>query len=181
MSNRFEKYAQTEEGQAFVRVIEASDNVAKYREHSLAGRPALQALASILAPMLDALASKKDQDFLRRFAGYWVGKVMRGLGFHSVREGKRIPGSVIGTGTVWAIDPQGIRVLDVRPADCANRIELKVYRGPDGQPTAEWEAVQSVEKAAPAATALAGAKDYATKWGINTIVVHDPDHLLAAA
>lgn len=181
MSNRFENYAQTQEGMAFVRVIEASDNVAKYREHSLAGRPALQALTPVLAPMLEALASKKDQDFLRRFAGYWVGKVMRGIGFHSVREGKRIPGSIIGTGTVWAIDPEGIRVVDVRPKDCASRIELKVYRGADGQPTAEWEAVHSIEKAAPAAAALAGAKDYATKWGINTIVVHDPDQLLLAA
>lgn len=181
MSNRFEKYAQTEEGHALVRVIEASDNVAKYREHSLAGRPALQALTPVLAPMLEALASKKDQDFLRRFAGYWVGKVMRGVGFRSVREGKRIPGSIIGTGTVWAVDPSGIRVLAARPEDCANRIELKVYRGADGQPTAEWDAVQSVEKGAPPAAALAGAKDYATKWGINTIVVHDPDGLLTAA
>jgi hypothetical protein len=167
----FDAFAGTQVGRALVALIESPSLIAEYRALSEEGRPALEAAAPKVASLIEALSTKEEQDFARRFCGYWVGQVMRGLGYRIVRERRRIRNAIIGEGAVWGVDPLAVRVLQERPVDCANRIELRVFTGPSGESLADWDAVQSVQKAVPVDAALASAKEYAAKWGFNTIVV----------
>ncbi|MGY3581923.1 hypothetical protein ACVIGB_000005 [Bradyrhizobium sp. USDA 4341] len=167
----FDNFAASQVGRALVAIIESPLLIAEYRTLSDEGRPALEAAAQKVAALIEALPTKEEQDYARRFCGYWVGQVMRGLGYRIVRERRRIRNSVIGEGAVWGVDPAAIRVLEELPADCVNRIELRVFSGPNGESLADWDSVQSVGKAVPFAAALASAKEYAAKCGFDTVVI----------
>ena len=174
----FEAFAQTPLGRALVAIIEAADLLDEYRQLSAQQRPAVAAAAPRVAALIQALVTKEEQDFAKRFCGWAVGVVMRRMGYRIIRHRGRIRNSIFGEGAVWGVDPSVVQVLSARPAGCDKLIQMTVFRGPEGHPTAEWQAIQSVEGAAPVDAALASARNYAAKVGINTIVVSDPEHLL---
>lgn len=179
MSNKFDAYA-TNGGEALVALIENPAIVPLYRELTKRQRPAVQAVVEAAAPIIEA-APEGERDFMRQFCGYWVGQVMRKLGYRIAQSGVRITikNSPLRTGTVWETDPASISVQRT-PANDDNRIELRVFEK-DGQTMAEWRVVLPLGKPSTPAEALAAAKAYAQAANdVRTIVLDDPHGRIAA-
>jgi hypothetical protein len=181
MANKFENVALTLEGRALVVIIEDPAMIPRYRDLSAQGRPAVQAVVDAAGPVI-AMADAGKRDVFRQFCGYWVGQVMRRLGYRIGRSGVRVTvkNTPITTGTVWTLDPQAISVSRTPPDEQGDRVELRVYEAPGGAVMAEWRAVQFLEPPTSPEAALAAAKAYALQHGFRTIVLDDPAGRLAA-
>lgn len=188
MSNRFQSYADTETGRALAAAMDAPEFIPEFRALSKIGKPAVQAIAPEVAPTIEALPRKAERDAASQFCGWFVGQVMRRLGYRVVQERGRVTGAPFKTGAVWEPENRTVQVVNSLPPNCSRRIEIKVLRADDGDVLGEWNAVHTasdptrrvhtiVEVPKPIAIALQHAKLYAEKWGFNVIWIQDPQRL----
>ena len=188
MSNRFQSYAETNVGRTLSWLMDAPEFIAEFRALSRIGKPAVQAVAADVTPTIEALSSKADKDAASQFCGWFVGQIMRRLGYRMVQERGRVTGAPFKTGAVWESENQAVQVVSSLPPKCSRRIEMKVWRAEGGELLGEWHAVHTasnpvrrvhtiVEVAKPVAFAFQHAMQYAEKWGFNVVWVQDPERL----
>jgi hypothetical protein len=188
MSSRFQSYADTETGRTLAALMDAPEFIPEFRALSRIGKPAVQAIGSEVAQTIEALPSKADKDAASQFCGWFVGQIMRRLGYRVVQERGRVTGAPFKTGAVWESENRPVQIVNSLPPMCSRRIELKVWRAEDGELLGQWDAVHTasnpirrvhtiVEVAKPVDSALQHATEYAEKWGFNVIWVQDPQRL----
>lgn len=72
------------------------------------GKPAVQAVAAEVAEIIEALPTKTERNSASQFCGWFVGQIMRPLGYHVVQERGRVAGAscgrCVGTGTPRGAD-----------------------------------------------------------------------------
>lgn len=188
MSNRFQAFSQTPTGLLLMEAIDLPELIPEFVALSKIGKPAVQAVAAEVAAIIEALPSKSERDAASQFSGWFVGQIMRGLGYRVAQERGRVTGAPFKTGAVWELEGRELRILSALPTSCPRRVELKVSRGAKGQILGDWHAVQTateptrrvhtiVESPKPIETALRNAKSYAEKWGFGILWIQDPDSL----
>ena len=189
MSNRFEAFGETPTGRALGAIIDAPELVPEFRALSGIGRPAVQAVASHVSGIIEALPTKADRDAANQYCGWRVGQRMRGLGYRLVRERGRVSGAPFKTGAVWAYRNDEVRLVRSLPHGTTRRIELVVKRLGTDEIVGEWSAVQSgadpgrrvhtfVEGPKVIKTAVENARAYARRWNFGFVLIRDQDNLL---
>lgn len=188
MSNRFQSYSETPTGLRLIEAIDMPELIPEFLALSKIGKPAVQAAASEVAGIIEALPTKAERDAASQFCGWFVGQIMRRLGYRVVQERGRVTGAPFKTGAVWEREHGEVQIVSGLPAACPRRVELKVVRGTGGDVLGDWQAVQTasgptrrvhtiVESPKPVETALQNAKQYAAKWGFDIVWIQDPDRL----
>jgi hypothetical protein len=107
MSSRFESFEQTPRGQELTSIIDTSDRYIEFRAFSREGFPAVTALVSELAPILEPLRESSPTEFksAKQFVGYHVGSIMRRHGHSIVNESVRVPGKLFTVAALWSPKP----------------------------------------------------------------------------
>lgn len=188
MSNRFQSYSETPTGLRLIEAIDVPELIPEFLALSKIGKPAVQAVAAEVAEIIEALPTKSERDSASQFCGWFVGQIMRPLGYRVVQERGRVTGAPFKTGAVWEAEGREVQIVSGLPTPCPRRIELKVIRGTDGDVLGDWHAVQTatgptrrvhtiVESPKSVEIALRNAKRYAEKWGFEIVWVQDPDRL----
>lgn len=186
--SRFDNFAATRTGQALHALVALPEMVPAYVALSAIGKPAVQALAGFVSPVISALPSKSERDAASQFVGWAVARIMRDLGFRLIKERGRVSGAPYRTGAVWQEVPMEVRIVRSLPGATPRRIELRIKASDDG-PVGEWEAVHTagdplrrirtvMEISQSLSEALAHAIAYARRWRYPVIFVHDPQNLV---
>lgn len=186
-SKRFASYAETTIGQRLATLIDVPERVIEFRLMSSLGKPAVQAIAADVAPIINALPTKADRDSANQFCGWRVGQIMRELGYDLINERGRVSDAPYKTGAVWRHLDQPVEVVTSVPVGRA-RVDLSVRKSEGGDVIADWEAVISARDAArrihqigalskPVRAAFREAVAYAERWGIPFLWVKDPSRL----
>jgi hypothetical protein len=184
----FQSNAGSEIGRTLSELMDAPEFIPEFRALSKIGKPAVQAVTAEVAPTIEALPTKVERDAASQFCGWFVGQTMRPPGYRVVQERGRVTNAPFKTGAVWESENQPVQVVTSLPPNCSRRIEMKVWRGEDGEFLGEWNAVHVasnpirrvhiiVEAAKPVASALKQATEYAERRGFNVIWVQDPQRL----
>ena len=190
MSNRFEAFGETPIGRTLGFIIDAPELVPEFRAMSEVGKPAVQAVATHVSEVINALPTKERRDAANQFCGWRVGQIMRGLGYRMVQTRGRVSRAPFKTGAVWAYRNDEVRVVRSLPEGIARRIELVVKRSTTGEVVGEWMAVQSasdpvrrvhtiVEKPKVLQCALENARNYAKRWHFRFVLIRDPEKLIS--
>lgn len=188
MSNRFQSYSETPTGLRLIEAIDVPELIPEFLALSKIGKPAVQAVAGEVAEIIEALPTKSERDAASQFCGWFVGQIMRRLGYRVVQERGRVTGAPFKTGAVWEPESREVQIVSGLPVPCPRRVELKVVKGAEGEVLGDWHAVQTatgptrrvhtiVESPKPVETALRNAKRYAEKWGFEIVWIQDPDRL----
>jgi hypothetical protein len=187
-SNRFQSYSETPTGRQLIDAIDVPELIPEFLALSRIGKPAVQAVADEVATIIEALPTKSERDAASQFCGWFVGQIMRRLGYRVVQERGRVTGAPFKTGAVWEAGHREVQIVSALPTPCPRRVELKVQRGNDGAILGDWLAVQTaisptrrvhtiVEGPKPVEIALHHAKEYAEKWGYDIVWIQDPGRL----
>lgn len=187
MTNRFENYERTTIGRQLAAIVTMPELIAEYCALSRIGRPAVQACAQDVAPVIEALATKEERDAANQFIGWRVGRIMRSLGYELAHERGRVNNAPYRTGAVWALRNDGVILAHSLPSGVTRKIQLIVKEGPNG-PIADIDAVYSagnpprrirvvVGMNVPIGDAQDRAVRYAERHGFGHIHVIDPSHL----
>ena len=196
MSSRFKNFMQTPTGQLLAEIIDTPENIASFRTLSQEGKPAVQAVAEDVAPIIQALETKAERDGSSQFVGWFTAQLMREAGYQLVQERGRVSNAPYKTGAVWQLVAGTPKfVSEAPPATGLGRLTFKV-EGAEGGPVATWDLttsevssitgrprrvhrISSVAK--PLLVAVAQVLAYARRNGIGSIWVHDPMHLFPKA
>ena len=196
MSNWFTSYSATTTGQALADIIDDPEWFAAFRTLSEQGKPAVQAVAADVAPIIENLATKKERDAASQFVGWYVGQVMRDAGYNVVQERGRVSNAPYKTGAVWQLQSVEPRFTHEAPAVTSHgRLSLHIALEAD-QGVAEWELttsetsqvtgrprrvhrIMSLKK--PLAAAVSEVLAYARRYGYRMIWIHDPANLYPKA
>jgi len=192
MSNWFERYLGTPVGVRLADIVDTPENMAAFGVLSSEGKPAVQAVAGDVGPVIDALPTRRERHSANQFVGWFVGQMMRGAGYRIVRDRGRVSNAPYKTGAVWQLvetDPVFTRQA---PAMATNgRIAITVSRQ-DTQVVAKWDVatsetspitgvprrvheIRSITK--PVYEAVREVRDYARRHGFTSIWVRDPENL----
>lgn len=107
MTSRFESFGQTPRGQELAKVIDTPDRYIEFRAFSREGFPAVTALVSELAPILEPLRESSRTEFhsAKQFVGYFVGSIMRRHGHSIINHSVRVPGKLFTVAALWSPKP----------------------------------------------------------------------------
>jgi hypothetical protein len=188
MSRRFQSYSETQTGRSLMQAIDIPEMIPEFLALSKIGKPAIQAVAVEVTEIIEALNTKSERDSASQFCGWFVGQIMRSLGYRVAQERGRVTGAPFKTGAVWEPKGREVQIVSRLPIQCPIRVELKVIRGAEDDILGDWHAVQAatgaarrvhtfVESPKSVEIALRNAKRYAEKWGFDIVWVHDPDRL----
>jgi len=188
MGSRFQSYSETPMGLRLIEAIDIPELIPEFLALSKIGKPAVQAVAGEVAEIIEALPTKSERDAASQFCGWFVGQIMRRLGYRIVQERGRVTGAPFKTGAVWERANRDVQIVGRLPVQCPRRVELKVVQGSEREVLGDWQAVQTgtdpvrrvhtiVESPKPVETALRNAKRYAEKWGFEIVWIQDPYRL----
>lgn len=144
MTTRFKNYEQTAIGRRLAAIVMMPELIAEYCALSRIGRPAVQACAQDVAPIIEALATKEERDAANQFVGWRVARIMRSLGYELVHERGRVNNATYRTGAVWALRNDGVTLGHNVPSGVTRKVQLIVKEGPNGV-VADIDAVDSAD------------------------------------
>jgi hypothetical protein len=192
MSNWFSSYASTPVGIALADAIDIPGRLFEFRALSEINRPAVQAVAADVTPIISALESKRDRDAASQFVGWYIGQIMRDAGYEVVQDRGRVSNAPYKTGAVWRQTNRSIQlVTEPPPVAGPGRLELRVTKDAGENIVASWTVTTSamsrhgqprrvhtiMSSPRPVEEALQEALSYAQRTGFPCIWINDPDHL----
>lgn len=185
---RYEKYAQSDIGKALAELIDEPHRFIEYQLLESLGRPAVQAIAKDVAPIIDVLPTKTEREMANKFCGWYVGQCMRANRREIVNRRGRVANAPFKTGAVWRLSGEPVEVVRSLPAKCSSRVELSVKRSAGGQvqgsgdivysainPTRRVHEILGIDQ--PIEKAFLAAREAATRRGIPYLLLLDPDNL----
>jgi hypothetical protein len=140
MASRFETYETTENGKLLADIIMMPEMISEYVTLSRLGKPAVQAIANDVAPVIEALQTKAERDAANQFVGWRVAQIMRGLGYILVQERGRVTGAPYRTGAVWSYEPGQVKVSLSLPEGIVRRVDVRVKVNKQGNVVADIDA-----------------------------------------
>jgi hypothetical protein len=189
MSNWFSSYATTNTGAQLADIIDQPEYLFEFRRLSEDGKPAVQAVARDVAPIINALPSKRERDAASQFVGWYVGQVMRDTGYEVAKERGRVTDAPYKTGAVWRqIASEPILVTEAPSVSGPGRLELRVVSD-NGELVADWEVTTTAtsritghprrvhtikSNRRPIKQAVEEALAYAKRFGFPAVWVNDP-------
>jgi hypothetical protein len=188
MSNWFEDYSITNLGRQLLYIIRRPDRILEYRLLSNLGMPAVQAIASEVRPLIDALPGKRSRDAASQFCGWAVGQRLRAAGYEVARDRGRVSDAPFKTGAVWhRIRPLKITTDPEAPTE-AGSVELGVERDENGQVIGRWRLSMTEDLFSlvihelegfkvPIERAFQDAREYAERYGFATLRVTIPESI----
>ncbi|WP_157020547.1 hypothetical protein [Paracoccus sp. 228] len=187
--SHFESYGRSETGRQLSEIVSMSEMIAEYVAMSRIGKPAVQAIASDVAEVIEGLPGKTERDLANQFVGWQVGQIMRGLGYKIINKRGRVNNAPFKTGAVWSSKPD-VEVRRSPIEGVPRRIEVKVSVEVDGHAVASIDAVDVARDRIgkvrhilhhniPAQEALEKAKTYAERHGYRYVHVLGEVHALS--
>jgi hypothetical protein len=191
MSNWFESFADTSVGTALADAIDTPERFFEFRTLSENGKPAVQAVAREVGPIIESLTTKRERDAASQFCGWYVGQIMRSSGYEIIQERGRVSDAPFQTGAVWKQIDREVQLVTAPPhVSAPGRLELDVKKGESGAAVAKWMLTLSARHRAtgavrrvhtimspeskPVDEACREALGYAKRMGIPFVWVHDP-------
>jgi hypothetical protein len=191
MSGQYESFANTPIGIALSDAIDTLERFSEFRALTEAGKPAVQAIARDVAPIIEALPTKKERDAASQFCGWYVAQIMRSSGYEIAQNRGRVSNAPYQTGAVWRQTDRAVQLVTARPPEAGSgRLELAVKQGDSGV-VAEWietkavtsrttgavRKVHTISRQKPVKEACEEALAHAKRIGIPFVWITDPDHL----
>ena len=139
---RFENYEQTVVGRRLSAIVTMPELIAEYCALSRIGRPAVQACAQDVAPIIEAEGTREERAAANQFVGWRVARIMRGLGYELVHERGRVNNAPYRTGAVWALRSDGVTLGYSVPSGVTRQIRMTVKEGSTGV-VADIDAIDS--------------------------------------
>jgi hypothetical protein len=193
MSNRFEAFAVSGTGIALADAINTTERFFEFRTLSENGKPAVQAIARDVVPIIEKLPTKKERDSASQFCGWYVGQIMRAAGYEIIQKRGRVGDAPFQTGAVWKQIDRGVQLVTAPPqVSMPGRLELEIKQGDCGSVVAEWTVTMTatsrvtgavrrkhliMSPARPVDEACQEALGYAKRLGIQFVWVNDPSGL----
>ncbi|MGO9358300.1 MAG: hypothetical protein ACLP1D_11575 [Xanthobacteraceae bacterium] len=188
MSNWYESYASTEIGRKLSRIVNRPDRMFEFRFLSVWGKPAVQAVASAVGPIINTLPDKRARDEASQFCGWAVGQRMRRAGFEIAQHRGRVSDAPFKTGAVWRRAKPLQFTNNPGPVGEGGCVELGVERDTEGTIIGRWRLITTVTPGAfilhemegfrePIETAFRDAVEYAERYGFTTLRITDRDGL----
>jgi hypothetical protein len=145
MSHWFAGYAESPIGRELLEAIETPGRIFEFQALTEIGKPAVQAVARDVAPIIARLDSKSARDAASQFCGWYVGRIMRESGCEIVQDRGRVSDAPFKTGAVWQRRARKVQVVDGTPPPltAAGRVELGVGRDEAGNVIARWSITMS--------------------------------------
>jgi hypothetical protein len=190
MSSRFESFANTPIGITLSDAIDTFDRFSEFRALSEAGKPAVQAIARDVAPIIERLPTKEQRDAASQFCGWYVAQIMRSAGYEIAQSRGRVSDAPYQTGAVWQAN-RAVQLVTARPPEAGSgQLELAVKQSDSGV-VAEWTETKTVtsrttgavrryhtiSRQKPVKEACQEVLAHAKQMGIPFVWVIDPDHL----
>ncbi|ESY35298.1 hypothetical protein X747_28760 [Mesorhizobium sp. LNJC384A00] len=142
MTSRFDSYEKTAIGQELAAIVMMPELVAEYCAMSRIGKPAVQACASDVAPIIEALPTTAERSSANQYVGWLVAKIMRSLGYELVSQRGRVSDGPYHTGAVWALRSNTVTLSHNVPSGISRRLQVMVKQGPGGV-VADIDAIDS--------------------------------------
>jgi hypothetical protein len=153
VSNWFEAFADTPTGIALADITNTPERFFEFRTLSENGKPAIQAIAREVAPIIENLTTKRERDAASQFCGWYVGQIMRSAGYAIVQDRGRVSDAPFRTGAVWKQIDRKVQLVTARPQTSApGSLELDVKQDDSGGAVAEWMVTMSATSRATKAT-----------------------------
>ena len=192
MSNWFVAFADTPVGVALAEIVDTPERYLDFLVMSENGKPAVQAIAREVGPIIDALPTKQERVAASQFCGWRVAQIMRSAGYEIAQERGRVSDAPFQTGAVWKQINQEVRLVTAPPpAAGPGRVELEVKQRDNDTIVAERIVTMSATSRStgvvrrvhilgglrPVVEACQEAIAYAKRMGISDVWINDPDHL----
>jgi len=188
MASRFDKFESTKTGTRLAAIVTMPEMVPEYCALSRIGKPAVQAIAADVAPIINALTTKEERDAASQFVGWRVAKVMRSLGYTLIQERGRVTGAPYQTGAVWSYEAGGVKIALSLPQGISRKVVVRV-KDDNGQAVADIDATGEGEGSVhrvhsilrvrvPFEEALEFATNYAARHGFGYVHILDGQRVL---
>jgi uncharacterized protein (DUF3820 family) len=105
---RFERFGNTPLGQRLAALIDVPERYVEFRAFSREGFPAITALVSVLAHVLEPLRHTNPAEFdaAKQYVGWFAGTIMRNHGHIIARKSASVPGKLFNVGAIWSAAPE---------------------------------------------------------------------------